>query len=72
VDKKFDPSEFYFPYDKLRNLEIRAFEKYTVKDYRSSIAICDKILDLNPKIVGTLTLRAGCLETLNYNLEAGD
>lgn len=68
--KEFNPSDFYVQYDKLRNMELRAFEKYTIKDYRSAIAICDNILDLNPEIVTTLTLRAGCLENLNYNLEA--
>jgi tetratricopeptide (TPR) repeat protein len=56
----------------LKPLIIRALEKYTTNDFRSAVAIYDKILDLNPLLVNDLVMRAQCLERLNYNLDAID
>lgn len=69
---KFDKSAYYVSETELKSLIIRAFEKYTVTDYRSAIAIYDKILDLNPLLTDDLAMRAQCLERLNYNLDAID
>jgi tetratricopeptide (TPR) repeat protein len=69
---KIHKSSYYAPETELKPLIIRAFEKYTINDYRSAIAIYDKILDLNPLLANDLVMRAQCLERLNYNLDAID
>jgi tetratricopeptide (TPR) repeat protein len=63
---------YYLSETELKPLIIRAFEKYTTDDLRSAVAIYDKILDLNPCLIDQLTMRAQCLERLNFNLDAID
>jgi tetratricopeptide (TPR) repeat protein len=63
---------YYLNPNDLKTLSKRAFEKYTINDYQSAIAIYDKILDLNPLLLDDLVMRAQCLERLNYNLDAID
>ena len=72
VFEKINKSDYYTPEIELKPLIIRAFEKYTISDYRSAIAIYDKILDLNPLLAKHIVMRAQCLERLNYNLDAID
>lgn len=68
----FVEADYYLNSNELKTLIKRAFEKYTINDYQSAIAIYDKILDLNPLLVDDLVMRAQCLERLNYNLDAID
>jgi len=72
IDESIDvaKSNYYASETELKPLIIRAIEKYTINDFRSAVAIYDKILFLNPLLADDLAMRAQCLERLNYNLDA--
>lgn len=70
--KKVDESVYYTSETELKPMITRAYEKLTVNDYRSAVAIYDKLLDLNPSLASDLAMRAQCLERLNFNLDAID
>ncbi|NUQ25985.1 MAG: tetratricopeptide repeat protein [Saprospiraceae bacterium] len=59
-------------YGSIDNLLKRANEKQLLKDYKSAVAIADKILIIEPDNYKALTCRASSLEALNFNLEAID
>lgn len=54
----------------IKNLIRRANEKQIIKEFESAIAICDKVLLLEPNNYDALVCRANCLEALNFNLDA--
>lgn len=56
----------------MKSIEILAYSEYESKNYQEAIELYDKILDLNSKSYNALTMRAQCLEILNYNLDAID
>jgi tetratricopeptide (TPR) repeat protein len=74
-NKKFPTSTKEMPVslpDNVKNMRRRAFEKYIVKDYKSAIAIYDRIIELDSENVDALEMRAQSLEILNFNLDAID
>lgn len=48
----------------------RANEKMIIGDYKCGVAIADKLLLMDPKNDSAYTVRATCLEALNFNLDA--
>ncbi|HDK42697.1 MAG TPA: tetratricopeptide repeat protein [Candidatus Pacearchaeota archaeon] len=50
----------------------RANEKFIIKDYKSSVALADKVLILDPNNYLALITRANSLASLNYYLDAID
>jgi tetratricopeptide (TPR) repeat protein len=60
----------HFSNDKITVLLTRAYEKQIIKDYKSAVAICDKVLLLDKDNYDALCCRANCLEALNFNLDA--
>ncbi|MDP1727970.1 MAG: hypothetical protein Q8M15_14390 [Bacteroidota bacterium] len=56
----------------IKSLLKRANEKGIIKDFKSAVAITDKIILLYPSNYDALVIRANSLGALNFNLEAID
>lgn len=56
----------------IKNLMLRANKNLIVKDFETAVAICDKVLLIEPNNYSALVCRANSLEALNFNLDAID